>query len=1116
MFRTPLRRAVGRVAVGALALVAPVALTPTPASAATSDLLISEYVEGSSFNKALEIYNGTGAAVDLAAGGYRLELYSNGNSTTSGTLNLTGSLAAGDVLVVANPQANAAILAVTDVQSGAVANFTGNDTLVLRKGGAGGAVVDSLGQLGVDPGTEWGTGLTSTADNTLRRKADVCTGDTTPGDAFDPSAQWDGFAVNTVDGLGAHTATCGDGTPADTAPTVSSVTPANGASTGLTTSPVVTFSEDVTLAADAITLICSTSGAVPVTVTGGPRTFTVDPTRDLVDGDACTLTVAGNKVRDVDANDPPDTMAADVTSTFRAADACAVPVTEIPAIQGTTDISPLAGRTVTTKGVVVADYEGSQPALRGFYLQALTGDGDPATSDAIFVFDNGANLVAKGDVVTVTGVVGEVQGQTQITASSTGVQACGTGSVQPTTVTLPVASPTALERYEGMLVTMPQTLTVTEHFQLGRFGQVVVSSGGRLQQPTNVVAPGPEAQALQAANNLNRLIVDDTTQAQNPDPIIWGRGGQPLTAENTLRGGDTVTGATGVLTYTWGGNSASPNAYRLRPVTADGAGIRFEAANPRPTTAPNVGGDVQVVGMNLLNYFNTLDVAGINCRAGVAGDPIDCRGANTQAELERQAAKTVAAMTTLDADVFGVNEIENDGYGSDSALADLVNRLNAKVGAGTYAYLDVDARSGEVDALGDDAIKVGAIYKPSVVTPVGKTAVLNTEEFVNGGDSAPRNRASLAQAWKVNATGGVFIQNVNHLKSKGSACAAPDTGDGQGNCAVVRTNAVKTLLAWLDTDPTGTGDDDVLMVGDYNSYAKETPIRTIEDAGFTNLVEKFLGKDAYSYVFDGQWGYLDHALGSASLVGQVTGVADFHINSDEPAILDFNTEFKSAAQVESLYAPDMYRVSDHDPVIVGLSPNAAPTVEASFEDALVPCGTGNASLVVGIADGNVGDSHTVTVDWGDGSTPTVREVPAGTDPVTIGHTYADAGAYTATVTVEDPFGATATTEAKVAVAYDTPGFQGPLEKDGRSVKKGSTLPVKVAFADCDGTVPTDIAPTVTVSKGGAPVLTAPMRFVDGGWQLNLATGTLPGTGTFTVTVAVPGTGQTEQATFVLR
>ena len=92
----------------------------------------------------------------------------------------------------------------------------------------------------------------------------------------------------------------------------------------------------------------------------------------------------------------------------------------------------------------------------------------------------------------------------------------------------------------------------------------------------------------------------------------------------------------------------------------------------------------------------------------------------------------------------------------------------------------------------------------------------------------------------------------------------PDTLDGQGNCNQVRVNAVNELMNWFATDPTGTGDPDILMLGDYNSYAMEDPITTLEVAGFTNLVESFVGPDAYSYVFDGQWGYLDQALGSAS------------------------------------------------------------------------------------------------------------------------------------------------------------------------------------------------------------------------------------------------------------
>jgi hypothetical protein len=196
--------------------------------------------------------------------------------------------------------------------------------------------------------------------------------------------------------------------------------------------------------------------------------------------------------------------------------------------------------------------------------------------------------------------------------------------------------------------------------------------------------------------------------------------------------------------------------------------------------------------------------------------------------------------------------------------------------------------------------------------------VLNTEAFVNGGDSAPRSRPSLLQAFEQNSNGQVFIVNINHLKSKGSACETPDALDGQGNCNQVRVNAVNELMNWFATDPTGTSDPDILMLGDYNSYAMEDPITTIENAGFTNLIKSFLGADAYSYVFDGQWGYLDHALGSASLTGQVTGVGDYHIDADEPSVLDYLEDFKSAGQLVSLYAPDQFRVSDHDPVIVGL------------------------------------------------------------------------------------------------------------------------------------------------------------------------------------------------------
>ena len=172
------------------------------ADAQSTDLFFSEYVEGSSFNKALEIYNGTGAAVDLAAGGYRIEMFFNGGTTTTFGIDLTGVVAAGDVFVVTQSSASPELRALADFVHTSNSWFNGDDAIVLRKGGVGGPVVDVIGQVGFDPGTEWGTGLTSTMDNTLRRKNTVTTGDTNGTDAFNPSIEWDGFANNTFDGLG--------------------------------------------------------------------------------------------------------------------------------------------------------------------------------------------------------------------------------------------------------------------------------------------------------------------------------------------------------------------------------------------------------------------------------------------------------------------------------------------------------------------------------------------------------------------------------------------------------------------------------------------------------------------------------------------------------------------------------------------------------------------------------------------------------------------------------------------------------------------------------------------------------------------------------------------------
>ncbi len=884
------------------------------ASAATSDLIISEYIEGSSFNKAVEVYNGTGSTVDLST--YTLELYSNGSATVSQSVALAGLLADGDVYVVAHASADPAILAHTDLQSSAVINFNGDDAVVLQ--GSGG-VVDSFGQVGVDPGTEWlGGGL----DDTLVRMADVCAGDTDPSDAFDASLEWEVSAQNTFTFLGSHTANCGGG---GNAPVVA-----------VCDSPLVTdegVSATASLSAsDADGTVVDISAVVdPAPASGSIAINNLVPA--AAPGDIASADLV------VDSSVPAGTYQATITASNNDDPAqtgeCVQTVvvhgvlalTPIHTVQGATDTSPFAGQDVAIEGVVVGDYEGIAPTLRGFYVQEQDDeqDADPATSEGIFVFHGSEDTVSLGDVVRVQGTVAEFQGQTQLGFPDSVEVLSSNEIVTAAVASLPLSTADDLERYEGMLVTFPQTLYVTEFFQLGRFGQVVVSSGDRLLQPTSIAEPGAAAVAIQAANNLNRLIIDDADNGQNQDPIVFGRGGNELTAANTLRGGDTLTGAVGVMTYTWAGNAASGNAYRLRPVgdlsdsglVPGGVVPEFQAANPRPSAAPVVGGSGKVASFNVLNYFVTLDAGSNQC--GPVGFLQDCRGANSTFELDRQRDKLVSALLQIDADVLGLIELENTT--GVEPLDDIVGALNDIAGPGTYDYI-------ETGTIGTDVIKVGIVYQPDRATPVGDFAVLDSSVDPRFDDDL--NRPALAQSFVSDDE--VFTVVVNHLKSKG--CGGDigldmDQGDGAGCFNLARTSAAEAEVDWIASDPTNVGDDDFLVLGDLNSYAMEDPIDVFVGAGYIDLGRLFDGDDTYSYVFDGQWGYLDYALASTSMAAKVTGAGEYHINADEPSVLDYNTDFKTANHINILYAPDEFRTSDHDPVVVGYCEAVAPSASAT-------------------------------------------------------------------------------------------------------------------------------------------------------------------------------------------
>lgn len=599
----------------------------------------------------------------------------------------------------------------------------------------------------------------------------------------------------------------------------------------------------------------------------------------------------------------------------------------ITELQGAGESSPLEGVVVEFTGVVVCDFqEGDE--LRGFFLQDPTPDGDPNTSDGIFVFDPAKHAeVQAGDLVTVVGTVQEFFGMTEITAVQS-IIVNGSGQPpSPTPVNLPEAFDGELERIEGMLVQVQSEMTVAQNFFLGRYGQLTLASPdddgnvGRTFQVTNLFDAGSsEALALLDENARRLLILDDgqdvASLGDNPVPVPYIGAAPP----EVLRAGDTVTGLTGCIEYgriNSGQGTATIRDYRIHPTVAP----IFDEGNPRPADPDAVGGRLRVAAFNVLNYFNG---------DGQGGGFPTSRGASTLNEFNRQRDKIIAAMDAMDAEIIGLMEIENDGYGQNSAIQDLVNGLNYVAGAGTYALVNPG-----VATLGTDEIAVGLIYKPAIVQAVGTTARLETGAFTQPPADFGGNRVPLAQTFREKATGEIFTVVVNHLKSKGDSGLAAvcsdasadencDQGDGQGFWNVRRTEAAGELAAWLATDPTKVRKStDYLIIGDLNAYAVEDPIQALEAKGYTDLVEEYvppstaagaLASSGYSYTFDGLAGYLDHAIASPAMRFGVTGVTEWHINTDEPPVIDYDENFNPPGY----YAPDAFRASDHDPVIIGL------------------------------------------------------------------------------------------------------------------------------------------------------------------------------------------------------
>lgn len=606
---------------------------------------------------------------------------------------------------------------------------------------------------------------------------------------------------------------------------------------------------------------------------------------------------------------------------------CGDPAMPIASIQGaitdiSADASPLIGTTQIVEAIVTSDRQGGTLAngdssfeYSGFWIQQADAeaDSDPATSEGLFVY-NFAIPVEAGDRVRLMGKVGEFNNVTQLSDVSELI-VCSSNNSLPaaTSISLPVSDLTDWEALEGMRVSASQELIVSDLFGtgygFGNYGQFVVSS--RLHfQGTEIALPGsPEALAAKPNRDLDALLVDDGVSASYPSFIPFPDE-TGFSASNPMRVGYTVPQLEGVI-----------HAFRTNFMVIPDA-ITIDPQHAR-TLEPVVDAQANlvVVGMNVLNYFNG---------DGLGGGFPTSRGAPTQEAFDMQSAKIVAALDAIDADIIGLMEIENDGFGANSAIQTLVNELNAQQQPG-MEYSIVDPGLAQI---GTDQIAVGLLYRADVVTPVGAPQILDSSNspLDNNGDvlfDDSKNRPALIQTFAFN--GQEITVAVNHLKSKGSSCGEPNEGaDGQGNCNIKRTRAAQALVEFLDGDQ-------LMILGDLNAYSQEDPMQVFYGNGFTNLkyTDASTEDQPYSYSFSGLLGSLDHALATSNLADQVVSVDAWHINSVEDSLVDYLTEengqrFRS---VDNYADPDAYRSSDHDPIVVGLlmeQPNTAPEQTAAI------------------------------------------------------------------------------------------------------------------------------------------------------------------------------------------
>lgn len=640
-----------------------------------------------------------------------------------------------------------------------------------------------------------------------------------------------------------------------------------------------------------------------------------------------------------------------------------IPLTSIMELQGSSWKSPFtdpangkytSDETFVVQGVITAIQTSNtieQDLPIGYFIQDEKGDNNPKTSDGIFVAGDITNL-SIGQKVQVTGPVSEDFGWTKLTANS--VETVGTGTITPT-VLKPLSSDSSydftLERHEGMLVSLIEEskLKVTRSYSKdsgpNRNNMVVAHERINVHPNQNHLSGSKEAQNQANCNEDKRVVIESFEKAtigvlpwypdfakQSAVPMEDGT----TTSEHYIRIGDTINGLRGVLGY-------SHSDYRLYVTNqADQQSfIRAQARTIKPALAES---GLRIATFNVLNYFNSPF-------GGEANPTNQNRGAQTSAEFERQGDKIASALIAMNADAIGLMEIENNGFGENSSIAHLVNKVNARLPeAEHYAYVTGDSDGdGNVDQnIGSGAIANQVIFKPTKLTLSNYRIIKMPEQ--RGGSHTNYQRDAVTPSFKINGTEQSITLSVNHFKSKGGSCvedaSAGNNNDLQGACENFRVSAAKHLATELES-VTGYK----LILGDLNSYAKEDPLLVLtnipEGHNITPAKNTFIGDtsmdgekptaitqsfnyrniirekhpQAYSYSYQDTVGSLDYILADQATAAKVVTAEDWNINAAESTLFEYS-ESKSG---DLISYTDAYRASDHNPALVVLKFNSSVT-----------------------------------------------------------------------------------------------------------------------------------------------------------------------------------------------